>query len=524
MRFRYHLVDTLPPLAWCARIPKGTGLIDVFHGRGVEIFPHSFVEGAWDGPFEDGAFAMAKVIAGTGAVVTSESVRFTGSTDQLSPLFSIVHPGVVFVSNSPVFVLKVAGERLDPIYPFYTYDFLCIWRKGLYCPAGNLKTDSPNPLRVHFSTVVAIDPAGKISYSAHTHPGPPEDFAAYRTLLDEGVAKVFANAVAPNRSTVYRPLAAISRGYDSTATAVLASRAGCREAFSFRDSRAADPIADNGEENAKRLGMACVSPERWRYLEFKGRTEPEFAMVAKASQNPLAAMEDLLPGRILVAGYFGDNIWDPCRSDFCRELSKPWIRTAGGLSQLEFRLRAGYLLFAPAYIGARHNREIHSIAISETMRPWYVGGNYDRPLARRLGEDAGLPRDSFGTKKMYTAHSHISEKTSFSHEAWMAYQSFLKRSHSSVPWISYQSWQRLAQSRHFLWRNFGCRHYRYVPPTRWQRRLSFLLNTHPRLLSWETMFTFQWAVDALAPRYEFSHGKEHEPLAHFPPLNAVVCS
>jgi hypothetical protein len=247
--------------------------------------------------------------------------------------------------------------------------------------------------------------------------------------------------------------------------------------------------------------MDCVVRDRWRYLELEGRTEPEFAMVARASQNPLAAFEDVLPGRVLVAGYFGDNIWDPKRSAFCSGLSKPWIRTAGGLSQVEFRLRSGYLLFAPAYIGARRNREIHAVAISSALRPWWVGGDYDRPLARRLAEEAGLSRTSFGIEKMYTAHSHLCDETMFSRAGWEAYRRFVDEAHSAVSPYAHHSWRFLVGGRHFLWRHVGCHHYRYVPPSFWQRRFSFLLNNHPRLLDWDMMFTFQWGAAVLGPRY-----------------------
>lgn len=37
------------------------------------------------------------------------------------------------------------------------------------------------------------------------------------------------------------------------------------------------------------------------------------------------------------------------------------------------------------------------------MRPWSVGGSYDRPIARRVGEEAGIPRHLFGTLKKNTS-------------------------------------------------------------------------------------------------------------------------
>jgi hypothetical protein len=34
------------------------------------------------------------------------------------------------------------------------------------------------------------------------------------------------------------------------------------------------------------------------------------------------------------------------------------------------------------------------------MNPWRLGNKYDRPIARRIAEEAGLPRQMFGQSKM----------------------------------------------------------------------------------------------------------------------------
>jgi hypothetical protein len=36
------------------------------------------------------------------------------------------------------------------------------------------------------------------------------------------------------------------------------------------------------------------------------------------------------------------------------------------------------------------------------MRQWSIGGEYDRPIARRLAEEAGVPRHLFGQTKLAT--------------------------------------------------------------------------------------------------------------------------
>src|SRR5207245_1892941 len=48
---------------------------------------------------------------------------------------------------------------------------------------------------------------------------------------------------------------------------------------------------------------------------------------------------------------------------------------------------------------ARRKPEIIAISRSAEMAPYRIGGSYDRPIARRLLEEAGVPRQLFGQKK-----------------------------------------------------------------------------------------------------------------------------
>ena len=54
MRFAFTRCDTLPRLAWCAHLRRGSGVARVYHGPWVETRDDWFVEGAWTGPFEEG--------------------------------------------------------------------------------------------------------------------------------------------------------------------------------------------------------------------------------------------------------------------------------------------------------------------------------------------------------------------------------------------------------------------------------------------------------------------------------------
>ena len=75
MLFQYHEIPTLPPLAWCARVDRGSDAVLVFHGRFVETHSRGFIEGAWDDSFASLNFIAATIVAGTGRILEHDSRR-----------------------------------------------------------------------------------------------------------------------------------------------------------------------------------------------------------------------------------------------------------------------------------------------------------------------------------------------------------------------------------------------------------------------------------------------------------------
>jgi hypothetical protein len=76
-----------------------------------------------------------------------------------------------------------------------------------------------------------------------------------------------------------------------------------------------------------------------------------------------------------------------------------------GSGLAEIRLHAGFINAAIPFIGARRTESIRRISQGDDMRPWSIGGNYDRPIPRRICEEAGLPRNAFGMQKaLVTMH------------------------------------------------------------------------------------------------------------------------
>ena len=66
-----------------------------------------------------------------------------------------------------------------------------------------------------------------------------------------------------------------------------------------------------------------------------------------------------------------------------------------GSSLGEFRLVRDFVHVPVPFIGCRRHEDVWRISNAAGMQPYSIGGHYDRPVARRLLESAGVPRDAF---------------------------------------------------------------------------------------------------------------------------------
>jgi hypothetical protein len=91
----------------------------------------------------------------------------------------------------------------------------------------------------------------------------------------------------------------------------------------------------------------------------------------------------------------------------------------------EYRLRAGFLQMAVAYMGIRHIDDISRISKSPEMSPWDMRNDYNKPVPRRIVETAGVPREAFGMEKkaasvvFNTARNMLSPSTQADFAKWL---------------------------------------------------------------------------------------------------------
>ena len=79
----------------------------------------------------------------------------------------------------------------------------------------------------------------------------------------------------------------------------------------------------------------------------------------------------------------------------------------------------------------RNRHETISITESKEMKPWCVAGNYNKPIARRIVETAGVPRTAFGMTKNAAAfklHEPFSSGESLSASSKADFRCWLRES------------------------------------------------------------------------------------------------
>jgi len=393
------------------------------------------------------------------------------------------------------------GASPIPAYPYYHFNLLRISRQGLHCLDGHIPLAEGAMMKVHFAAILAIDIQGKISYRSHDPGHRPESFDDYHSNILTSIQATLKNALHKERQNPMASAAAISSGYDATACAALARDAGCQVTHTFYDSSRKDPHGDSGAKNARSLGMQCLEYDRWGYLESDQVVEAEFGFNASNSSVPMTAMETDLADKIYIAGSAGDTYWTDDILPFTENLTKAWTRGITGISQLEFRLRVGYCIIAPAYISARHTEAMQKILTAQEMKQWSVGGDYDRPVPRRIAEEAGVPREQFGIKKDATSHVSMSKANYFSKAGVASYTQFKKKMQKRAGFLTTFYYYVHYSTRYYLEYRLLKRKRKVIASTTRQRKYPFLLNSPPLKCHWDFCFLFQWMFDELKERY-----------------------
>lgn len=446
--FQFIASARLPMLAWVARI-AGSNQAIVRHGTGVEVAGRFFAEAIWTEDFARGELLQSDCLFGSGGEILPDGIGFASSIAVTDWLFETIRDEVVFVSNSLPLLLAEAGDRLDPRFSGYAAINESIVG-GISDYADTLPTEH-GQVRRHVHRNLLVN-QGCVTIQAKNLPPGFNSFEAYRDMLAAAAAALAENAASPARRHRLPIFSTQSKGYDSTCCNALMAPHGVRAVFTvsqgrsgggYADRDAADQTDDDGTDIARALGLEVIAVDR---RAFEAGIDHELLFWAGMQRNRdfnfvaiHVALRACLPDgspAVLMGGAYGE-IWYPSDVQTVR-FSHPFKsghieddtlkqRDVAHCGLSEVRLEVGYIQAALPFMGARRRPDIVAISNAPEMRPWRCVPGYDRPIARRIAEQAGVPRQYFGQVKRASAVEFPPPDVPRDAELRRAFERFLHR-------------------------------------------------------------------------------------------------
>jgi len=418
MMLREKKINGWPKLAWVAVLKNGAQQVNVFHGPMVEVSEDWCVEAVWAGCFEDGDFDQTDLIFGSGVRCRDNKVIFVSSGATTDRLWRLEKKSFHYVSNSLPALLAMSDVDLIDKHNYWA-DIRTVCG-GLESYSRTLPTVSGAVGVLYFNNLIYD---GKGFYEEKKVDAAPRFscFNGYFDFLSKTAETLGLNASSPRRAHRIGLLTSISSGYDASTAAVISRFAGCRHSVTLRQSSSFWRGSDSGENVAHALGLGCKS-----YNSKAKKYQQEAAFWAASGRAFLvnwSQFEYLEPLCLFFSGSRGDLMWGHEKSDNLNPFSVPSV---GDMGMAEFRLIRGVFHCPVPFWGIRHVSELRAISRSDEMRPWSVAGDYNRPIARRIVEEAGISRGSFATIKKNTSLASYFNWP-YSPNAAASFQKYLKR-------------------------------------------------------------------------------------------------
>jgi hypothetical protein len=418
MKLELQMVSDWPKLAWVADFERNTKCIRVMHGSHVEGRNDWCVEAIWTGDFSAGDFDLTDQIYGTGIRIRDDRVVFVTAGTMLDRLWHCEHQGRFYVGNTLPGLLARAGLSLSDDYLSYPDDMKTM-REGLSKYKRTIPTLSSDVHVAYYNNLVydgtAIQEIPKPDNSPDFN-----CYVDYHGFLLDTARKLGRNMSDTRRKYPITPLGGISSGYDSGASTVVAREAGCRKAVTIENASSLLPRSDSGMEIAKYLDIECT-PYQHTPAAYKNE-ESVWGLVGRPAGLNLTIFDFPGPLCAFFTGYRGDSVWAPAI------LNRPdpfWTFSVDGLALCEFRLTQGLFHCVVPFWGAQKINQIQEINFQKDMEPWKLNRDYDRPIPRRIMEEAGVPRHLFGNRKEATS-AECFFQWPFTPEGKSSFATFLK--------------------------------------------------------------------------------------------------
>lgn len=259
----------------------------------------------------------------------------------------------------------------------------------------------------------------EISFEMRTKTREIKSFDQYYELLTDVLSRIRNNYGSPLRKIPMTPFTTLSSGYDTTAVATLVKDIGVKVCFTSKYSNSSIPscfnklaAVDDGTKTADVLKLQAMylggtfSTSIDDELYYLAPSWEAFGTVFQAMNSYI---EEKCKAAVVFVGHNGDILWDVNVDK--KHLNDEMVPgDLGGIHQSEIRLKSGIIQVSIPYIFARNVVAINKISSSDEMGPWRLNNAYDRPIARRIAEDAGVPRGFFGQRNKAVAKHYYFPK------------------------------------------------------------------------------------------------------------------
>ena len=402
---------SLPRLAWIAEYNSLDRYLVVNYGQDVEVGDNFLVEGIWEGNFGEQGYDTSSHFFGSGLKLSNDRLIVVPSTSLVDRIFIGESKGKYYISNSLIEILAQTKSKLVPDHNYKIQTNTI--RNGIKNYTTDFPISSPKITRLnqYFYHPITIDSTG-ISIKERAESLSFYSYEHYISTIESDLASISINARSPLRKKPIDLYTTISKGYDSSAVTALTANLPIKSAFTSKTSNSSilglfykSWNDDDGTEIAEKLGLKV------NYLDFKDSQidSDELYFLAATTGEPelqLYKLHKLLTCNdgpsVIFTGYHGDTVWGlyPPVKALTDDILKPG---ASGLTLSEARLKSGFIDVPIPMMYARSIVSINNISTSHKMSEWSIGGDYDRPIPRRILESRGIGRTEFGMKKRAVA-------------------------------------------------------------------------------------------------------------------------
>ena len=393
-----RLNNKLPRMAWFVELRHDSSPKYLEHGNSVILTDEFVFEGTFNGDFSGQGISNSNVCLGSGFVQELDGTLFITPTHTLEGLFLVRNQQRKFVTNSNVIAYHLAG---------ITASHLAVktgWRikYGIgQVPQQIEKTKDAEIEKISFFNfrittdgLVLIEKANDPTFS---------NFTQYFDYLVETGKKLQSN-IRELSDEKWTLMSTVSTGFDSVACLALAKTIGCKRAVTLQNGRG--NVNDNGSPIAQSIGIECT--EYVRPFSEQASTSrialtyddlsdcAEFVAAGTLAEDVCyLPFEASIANTILLTGFQADKLWGrkftPSSSLERGDIS--------GSSMGEFRLRVGFIHWPVPYIGCRSNKDLLEITFSDELAEYRDESNYNKPIAIKMAESVGIPRELYGLRK-----------------------------------------------------------------------------------------------------------------------------